>query len=73
MRDELTSAEIQSALLHKQITRIHVHEDDDGIGWIGLTLSDGSEIELSASGLHTQGWINVERGRRIRDIYGIQP
>ena len=73
MNDEITTAaETAEAFVGKTVTFAHAHLDEEGgIEWVALTFDDGSQVELSAHGMHTEGWLIVERGSRIRDIYKV--
>lgn len=70
---DMTKAEIEG-LAGKTIADVYVHLDGStSVGWVSLTFTDGTEVEISAHGEHTDGWPIFELGRRIRDIYGVKP
>lgn len=60
------------SLAGKTVSRVHVHLDEDSVEWFALSFSDGTEIEISAHGMHTEGWVVVNSGRELRDIYHVE-
>lgn len=54
----------------KTIKEVVVHTDDtNDIDWVSFDFTDGTEVEIHAHGLHTEGWVEMESGHRIREIY----